>query len=61
MGSTYGGKVHVGFRWENLKEKPSWKTYKQTEDNINMDFQDVAWEYGLNWSGSGEGQVVGSF
>jgi len=26
-----------------------------------MDFQDVAWEYGLNWSGSGEGQVVGSF
>ena len=29
------------------------------EDNINMDFQDVAWEYGLNCSGLGEGQVVG--
>lgn len=30
------------------------------EDNINMDFQDVAWEYGLNWSGLEEGQVLGS-
>jgi hypothetical protein len=27
------------------------------EDNINMDFEDVAWEYDLNWSGLVEDQV----
>jgi len=30
------------------------------EDNIKMNIQAVGLRYGLNWSGSGHGQVVGS-
>jgi len=30
------------------------------EDNIKMNIQAVGLRYGLNWSGSGQGQLVGS-
>jgi hypothetical protein len=30
------------------------------EDNIKMNIQAVGLRYGLNWSGSGQGQVAGS-
>jgi hypothetical protein len=30
------------------------------EDNTKMDLQEMGWGHGVDWAGSGEGQVVGS-
>jgi hypothetical protein len=37
------------------KSRPRWK------DNIKMDHQEMGWGHGLDWSGSGYGQVVSTF
>ena len=32
---------------------------RRSKDNIKIDIQEVGWGYGLDWSGSREGQVAG--
>jgi hypothetical protein len=34
---------------------------RRWEDNIKVDIQEVGWGYRLHWSGSREGQGVGSW
>jgi len=34
------------------------KTRRRWEDNIKMDLQELGWGCGLDWSGSGWGQVA---
>jgi hypothetical protein len=49
--------VHIGFWWENLRER------NYLEDlgvEGKMDNQEAGWGHGLDSSGSGQGQLVGS-
>ena len=41
-------------------KRPFGRPRHRWEDNIIMNLPEVGWERGLDWSGSGEGQVVGS-
>jgi hypothetical protein len=47
MGKPKGKRsfARLGHRWEN---------------SIKLDLQEVGWGHGLDWSGSGLGQVVGT-
>jgi len=47
--STYGGEVHRGFWWVNIREKPTGRTRRRWEDNTKMDLQEV---YVEAWIGS---------
>jgi hypothetical protein len=52
------GEVSTGFWWGDLRERDHLEDPRV--DNIKMDLQEVGWEHGLDWYGSGEEQVAGS-
>ena len=58
--STYGGEMHTGFLWRNLRERDHLEeqSYK-FEDNIKMDLQKVGCE-GMDWIYLTQGQVAGA-
>ena len=61
--STYGERSGV-YRVLVLKpgrKRPLGRPKGRWEDNIKMDLQKVVWGHGLDKSGSGLGQVAGSF
>jgi hypothetical protein len=41
-------------------KRPLGRPRRRWEDNIKIDLQEVGWGYGLNRSGSGQGQVAGT-
>jgi hypothetical protein len=43
------------------EKRPLGRPRLKWEDNINMEFQEMRLGYGLDLSGSGQGQVVGSY
>ena len=47
---------HIGIE----RKRPLGKPRSRREDNIKMDLQEVVWGHGLDWSGSGYGQVTGT-
>jgi len=54
---TYAGEercIH-GFGRETRGKEVNCKTKCRWEDNITMDLQEICWERGLDWSGSGHG------
>jgi hypothetical protein len=42
-----------------MRERTTSKTQPRREDNIKMDLREVGWGYGVDLSGSGQGEVVG--
>jgi len=41
--------------------RPLGRPRHRRKDNIKKDLQEVGWGYGLDWSGSGYGQVAGPY
>ena len=41
--------------------RPFRRLRHRQKDNIKKDLQEVGWWYGLDWSGSGYGQVAGLY
>jgi len=39
--------------------RPLGRPRRRREDNIKLELQVVSWGHGLDWSGSGKGQVAG--
>ena len=49
-----------GFGGEMSGKETTWMTRHRWEGNIKRDLQEMEWGYGLDWSVSRQGQVVGS-
>ena len=42
-------------------KRPLWRPMHRWEDNTKMDLQEVGGGHGVDWLGSGQRQVAGSF
>jgi hypothetical protein len=46
--------------WKNLKEELLGRSRRKWDKNIKMNLRETGWDYGVDRSGSGQGQVAGS-
>ena len=55
------GRNAYGLLMEKIEgKKPHGRSRQRWEDKIRIDLQEVGWGHGLDWSGSGQGQVAGT-
>jgi len=55
-----GEKCIQGLGGKTWGKEVSWRPRCRWEDNIKMSLQEVGWGHGLDWSGSGYGQMAGT-